>query len=432
MNSAKDCTFPVPVISAGEYAYELPSERIAVYPLPERDRSKLLVANIPAQTIHHTNFRRITDFLPPDTLFVMNNTRVITARLLMHKLTGGSAEVLCLSPVAPGPDPAVALQAGSPCRWRCMIGGRRIREATTLELIVQTGEAQMRLQAEVIERSGAEALVEFSWEPANLSFAAVLELAGVLPLPPYLKREAETEDSQRYQTVYAHLPGSVAAPTAGLHFTDAVLEDMHARGMRIEHVTLHVGAGTFQPLQSDDVAEHRMHNEYISVQRATVEAIAAQVQKRKESTAAVYPVVPVGTTSVRTLESLYWFGVRLAVRDGNAAELAELSVEQWDPYRLQHLFRHIPPHEALQALLAWMEQHELDTVSGSTSIIIVPGYSFALCDTLVTNFHQPNSTLILLVAALMGKALWREVYSEALSNDYRFLSYGDSSLLLNF
>jgi len=432
MNSAKDYRFPLPVVSAGEYAYDLPPERIAVYPLPERDRSKLLVANTLNRTIQHDTFRSISSFLPPGALLVMNNTRVITARLLMHKPTGGSAEVLCLSPIAPGPDPAIALQSGSPCQWRCMIGGRRIRPGTKLALVAQEQGTPVQLSAEVLQRKGTEATVEFSWEPACLSFAAVLDSAGVLPLPPYLKREAETDDAKRYQTVYAHLPGSVAAPTAGLHFTDAVLGDLRDKGIRIDHVTLHVGAGTFQPLQSDDVAEHQMHNEYISVPRNVVESLLSQAQRREHSSSAVYPVIPVGTTSVRTLESLYWFGVRLVANDNKAGSAAELSIEQWDPYRLRHTVPPVAPDTALRAVLAWMNQHDMDTATGSTGILIAPGYTFALCDALITNFHQPNSTLILLVAALLGKDLWRAVYTEALEHGYRFLSYGDSSLLLNF
>jgi S-adenosylmethionine:tRNA ribosyltransferase-isomerase len=430
MNTAKDCTFSVPVVSAAEYLYDLPAERIAVHPLPERDRSKLLVADIASGSIAHRSFTDLPDELPPGTLLVMNNTRVITARILMHKTSGGAAEVLCLSPVLPGPDPALALQSGSPCRWRCMIGGKRIRQGSELECeIVLPGEIPVTLRAHVLEREGAEALVEFSWQPASLSFAGILDMAGVLPLPPYLKREAEPDDIQRYQTVYAQPAGSVAAPTAGLHFTDAVLQQLRDKGIHTEYVTLHVGAGTFQPLQSDEVAEHRMHREYISVSRSTIEGLHRQCLQRERDPAA-YPIVPVGTTSVRTLESLYWFGVRLALSDGNARSGVELELDQWDAYRLAA--SRTSALAALEVLLQWMDSHDLEEVTGGTRIIIVPGYTFALCDALVTNFHQPNSTLILLVAALMGKVLWRRVYDEALAHDYRFLSYGDSSLLRNF
>lgn len=427
MNTAKDCTFSVPVVSAADYLYDLPPDRIAVRPLPERDSSKLLVADLTTGNITHKLFSDLPDELPSGTLLVMNNTRVITARILMHKSSGGAAEVLCLSPVLPGPDPALALQAGSPCRWRCMIGGKRVRQGSELECeIARPDAASVTLRAHVLEREGAEALVEFSWQPASLSFAVILDMAGVLPLPPYLKREAGPDDIQRYQTVYAEPAGSVAAPTAGLHFTDAVLQQLRDNGVRTVPVTLHVGAGTFQPLQSDEVAEHQMHREYISVSRSTVEQLHRQCQQREHDTAG-YPIVPVGTTSVRTLESLYWFGVRLALNDADARSRVELELEQWDAYRLDAA--RTTATVALEALLQWMDTHELEEVTGGTRIIIVPGYTFALCDALITNFHQPNSTLILLVAALMGTSLWRRVYDEALAHGYRFLSYGDSSLL---
>lgn len=431
MNSVNTPTFAIPAISAGEYTYSLPPERIAVYPLPERDCSKLLVAHIPERFIEHHSFRAISEFLPPGSLLVMNNTRVIAARLLMHKPTGGAAEVLCIAPLHPGPDPAIALRSGSPCQWRCMIGGKRIRAGSNLVRTIDHEGQQVELQAHILAREGTEAVVEFTWQPQQLSFAAVLSSAGVLPLPPYLKREAETADAHRYQTVYAHQPGSVAAPTAGLHFTDAVLSGLRAKGVRIGHVTLHVGAGTFQPLQSDDVAEHRMHEEYISVPRPVVEALAQQAELRQRTSPAEHPIVPIGTTSVRTIESLYWFGVRLLLEAGTTDTLEELIVGQWDPYRLRALGSAPAPATALRALLSWMDQHDMDTVTGTTGIMIIPGYTFALCDALVTNFHQPDSTLILLVAALLGREFWREVYTAAIDNDYRFLSYGDSSLLLN-
>lgn len=428
MNTAKDCTFSVPVVSAADYVYDLPPERIAVHPLPERDQSRLLVADITTGTITHRSFTELPEELPSGALLVMNNTRVITARILMHKTSGGAAEVLCLSPVQPGPDPALALQAGSPCQWRCMIGGKRIREGSVLECdIARSGDSPLTLHAVVLEREGTEAIVEFSWQPAALSFAAILDMAGLLPIPPYLKRDAEPDDTQRYQTVYAELPGSVAAPTAGLHFTDSVLQQLRDKGIHTGQVTLHVGAGTFQPLQSDEVAEHQMHREYISVSRSTIEQLHTHCLQREQNPAE-YPIVPVGTTSVRTLESLYWFGVRLLLHDGDAHRRPELDIEQWDAYRLEVSPR-IPVAHALEALLQWMDTHELDAVTGGTRILIVPGYGFALCDALVTNFHQPNSTLILLVAALMGQSLWRRVYDEALAHEYRFLSYGDSSLL---
>lgn len=430
MKSAQDCTLYVPSVSAEEYLYDLPQERIAVYPLPERDNSKLLVAHIAQQTIEHKQFPNVVDYLPSDALLVMNNTRVITARVPMRKATGGAVEVLCLAPVAPSTEPALALQAQASCQWRCLIGGKRVRAGTELEASLG-GATAIVLRACVLEREGTEGIVEFSWAPASLSFAAIIESVGVLPLPPYLQREAETSDTERYQTVYAKLLGSVAAPTAGLHFTPAVLQQLQNKGVTTEQLTLHVGAGTFQPLQSDAVEQHPMHREYISVPRQVVERLHQHCEKRARFSPNLYPLVPVGTTSVRTLESLYWFGVQCVLQK-DAARRDRMELGQWDAYQLAHAAPSVPPVVALEALLRWMDEHKCENITGGTRIMIVPGYSFAFCDALITNFHQPHSTLILLVAAFTGKSLWRTLYTAALENKYRFLSYGDSSLLLNY
>lgn len=401
-----------------------------MYPLPERDTSKLLVAHIPQRTFEHRQFPHIVDYIPQGALLVMNNTRVITARIPMHKTTGGAVEVLCLSPVVPSTDPAIALQTQGSCQWRCMIGGKRVREGTELEAVIGT-ENTVALRARVLAREGTEGVVEFSWQPATLSFATVVERVGVLPLPPYLKREAETSDAERYQTVYAEQSGSVAAPTAGLHFTPAVLQQLQHKGIAIEHLTLHVGAGTFQPLQSNAVEQHPMHREYLSVPRRVIEHLYQHCIQREQHGAAIHPLIPVGTTSVRTLESLYWLGVQRIAHD-NAAYSESMELGQWDAYHLARTAPRISAPVALEALLHWMDAHHCENLTGGTRIMIVPGYSFALCDALITNFHQPHSTLILLVAAFTGKELWRAMYSEALDNEYRFLSYGDSSLLLRY
>lgn len=430
MKSAQDCTLFAPSVSAEEYVYDLPQERIAVYPLPERDKSKLLVAHIAQQTIEHKHFPDVVDYLPAGALLVMNNTRVITARIPMRKTTGGAVEVLCLSPIAPSTDPALALQATGSCQWRCMIGGKRVRAGTALEASLGNTTAIV-LRARVLVREGTEGIVEFSWTPASLPFATIVENTGILPLPPYLKREAETADTERYQTVYAKLLGSVAAPTAGLHFTPAVLQQLQEKGIATEQLTLHVGAGTFQPLQSDAVEQHPMHREYISVPRQVVEHLHLHCVQREKRGASAHPIVPVGTTSVRTLESLYWFGVQ-CTREKDATNKENMELGQWDAYHLAHSAPLVPPTVALEALLRWMDKHKCESITGGTRIMIVPGYPFTLCDALITNFHQPHSTLILLVAAFAGKNLWRTLYTSALENDYRFLSYGDSSLLLHY
>lgn len=423
----------IPTIHVQDYRYTLPKERIAVYPLAERDASKLLVANMRINTpvdqqVRHSTFRYLAEEIPAGALLIANDSRVIAARIPMQKSSGGGAEILCLQPVSPSPDHALTLQATKRCQWQCMIGGRKINVGDTLA----TARESITLTATIIAKDGTEAMVEFSWQPAELTFAEMLERLGHIPLPPYIKRDDDDSDKQRYQTVYAVHDGSVAAPTAGLHFTERVLEDLANKGVRRTHVTLHVGAGTFKPMDGTEAHEHTMHEERIFVGREVIAQIAAQLEQWEHNRE--MPVVAVGTTSVRTLESLYWWGVRLLTFDADARERDTLEIRQWDAFRLHHTLGGKLPSSsaALEAVLDWMQSKHTDVLTGETQIMIAPGYTFAICQGLITNFHQPESTLMLLVAAFLtvnGDSKWRMVYDAALTNNYRFLSYGDSSLL---
>ncbi len=404
----------VPNVALDEFLYELPEARIAKFPLPERDQSKLLVAKAFTQEISHHQFYNLPSLLPERALLVRNNTKVIAARLHLAKPTGGLVEVLCLEPIAPSPDPALTLNAKNACRWQCLIGGRKVAVGTVLHL--------HGLMATVIDKIGAEAIVDFIWN-TNQTFADLLESIGNMPIPPYLKREAQDEDKSRYQTVYAVAQGSVAAPTAGLHFTERVFEALHQKHIHIADLTLHVGLGTFKPVESVSIAEHQMHTERIAVPLATLERLLEQ------ATSPTPCIVAVGTTSMRTLESLYWFGAKLYANDGDARTRNDLWISQWDAYRLTAENKTPPLEVALNLLLDWTKARGLEHLQGETELMIVPSYPFKVVDALITNFHQPRSTLILLVAAFLGNDFWRTVYQSALENDYRFLSYGDSSLL---
>lgn len=412
----------IPEISLADYFYELLAEKIAERPPAERGASKLLVADVNSGKIRHEYFRLIAELIPEDALLVMNDTRVIAARLILQKSTGGAAEILCLNPVLPSKNPALALQSSKKCTWQCMIGGRKINDGDVLSR--QFNETT--LSAEILEKNGGEAVVEFSWTPNELSFASVLEQFGETPLPPYIKRKADDDDAVRYQTVYAMQDGSVAAPTAGLHFTEEILDELEARGVKTENVTLHVGAGTFKPISATEISQHEMHKEQIFVAKSTIANLREQLKRRAET--GKNQVIAVGTTSARTLETLYWLGVKWLVKGGNTQFL-----EQWEAYFLRSEIENLPTaEESFAGLLAWLERNDEDILVAETRLCIVPSYRFAVCDGLITNFHQPESTLILLVAAFLGKNLWQKAYSEALANEYRFLSYGDSSFLIGF
>lgn len=390
----------------------MPDERIAKFPLAKRDESKLLLYK--QGEIGETQFKHITRFLPAGSLMVFNNTRVIQARLLFRKPTGARIEVFCLEPVEPH-DYALVFQQTERCRWMCLVGNLKKWKEGTLSREVLVGGETVLLKAERLQSCGDSHLIEFTWDHPTCTFADLLDAAGVLPIPPYLNRETEASDLQTYQTVYSKVKGSVAAPTAGLHFTPEVLADIDAQGIGREEVTLHVGAGTFKPVKSATIEGHEMHIEFISVRRSSIERIKNNLGR----------IIAVGTTSVRTLESLYYIGVTLAANPNATAE--ELVVDQWMPY--DEANNRLPVAEALQQIVDYLDRNGVDRLVTATRIIIVPGYDFKLVRGLVTNFHQPKSTLLLLISAFV-KGDWRTIYDYALAHDFRFLSYGDSSLLL--
>ncbi len=399
----------VKVISIEAYDYPLPEDRIAKYPLPERDISNLLV--LKDNEICKSQFKHIGDFLPKGALLVFNETKVIRARLQFHKATGSRIEVFCLEPER---DYQQAFAAASPVRWKCLIGNSKRWKGGPLEMQLTVDGKPVTLMAWRIAQNDQYADIEFAWSPENLPFASVLEAAGETPLPPYLHRDAEPDDRNRYQTVFARYDGSVAAPTAGLHFTKPLMETLHAQGFAFDEVTLHVGAGTFKPVATDTIGQHAMHSETIIVRKPLLENLMAHFGK---------PVIPVGTTSTRTLESLYWIGVLLKEQ---GTELRPLHVEQWFPYEPHEM---LSATEALQCVLTYLDLHGLTRLEATTALMIAPSYKMRVVTGLITNFHQPKSTLLLLVSALIGEH-WRECYRFALDHGFRFLSYGDSCLFL--
>lgn len=393
----------IPQIDRQRYDYDLPDERIAKYPLAERDMSKLLVYN--NGEISETHFRNILSYFPEGgSTIVFNNTKVIRARLHFRKATGAPIEIFCLEPVAPV-DVQQAFAERSSTTWNCIVGNSKKWKEGTLERDING----ITLRAERLQAERNNSIVRFTWN-GNASFADVMEQAGVMPIPPYLNRETEALDTVRYQTVYSQHKGSVAAPTAGLHFTDAILDNLRAAGHQTVNLTLHVGAGTFKPIDADNIADHVMHAEHFIVERTAIENI---LHGKK-------PLTAVGTTSVRTLESLYWLGVKIL--QGEPSDM----LLQWDAYSLP---QDVSPEVALQALLDYMDARGDDHFNALTQIMIVPGYKFRLVDRLITNFHQPHSTLLLLIGAFVGDD-WHKIYDYALTHDFRFLSYGDSSLLI--
>ena len=396
-------------IAIAEYDYPLPDERIAKYPLAQRDASKLLLYK--GGEIIGEKFSNLPGFIPQGALMVFNNTKVIQARLRFRKETGAQIEVFCLEPEQPA-DYQLMFQETKECVWQCLVGNSSRWKSGALSQVIEIDGVQVTLSVERVS-SAAVNLVRFFWD-GGFTFAQLLEAAGELPIPPYLNRKTEESDMNTYQTVYSKVKGSVAAPTAGLHFTPAVLGALDAAGVQRGEVTLHVGAGTFKPVKSELIADHEMHEEYIEVQRGLIERIIA----------AGGAAVAVGTTSVRTLESLYFLGEK--VSENPAIEESELCVGQWEPYNREHTLSTV---EALTALLQWLDTKGLDRVHSHTRIMIAPGYTFRIVKAIVTNFHQPKSTLLLLVSAFIGGD-WRKVYDYALENGFRFLSYGDSSLLI--
>lgn len=398
-------------IAIADYDYPLPEERIAKHALPQRDACKLLVYK--GGRITDAVFSQLADLLPDKSMLVRNNTRVIRARLLFKKETGATIEVFCLEPVAPT-QYELALTSRGSCVWNCMVGNAKRWKSGELLMEVPSPEGRSIILKAVHDESGTNH-VRFSWEDTAYTFGDILELAGILPIPPYLNRETEEEDLDTYQTVYAVNKGSVAAPTAGLHFTEEEFERLRARGTPVIDVTLHVGAGTFRPVKSETIGEHQMHRELIVIERASLDALL-----HEERT-----IVAVGTTSVRTLESLYWLGKRLIASPETQEDA--LRVDQWEAY--EGAEESISRAEILQALLRWMDRQEVEKLIFPTEILIAPGYRYRMVDAMITNFHQPRSTLLLLISAFIGED-WQRVYRHALETGYRFLSYGDGSLLI--
>jgi S-adenosylmethionine:tRNA ribosyltransferase-isomerase len=401
------------------FDYPLPDERIAKFPLSRRDASKLLVYH--NASITESVFSDISGYLPQDSLLVYNNTRVIQARLVFHKDTGARIEVFCLEPITPA-DYAQSLGATTQCTWKCMVGNLKKWKEGRLSKSIDIQGNTCTFNAELLQTEGNTHSVHFTWDNPDIHFADILEKAGELPIPPYLHRKTEESDKTTYQTVYSKIKGSVAAPTAGLHFTPEVFESLKEKNIETEELTLHVGAGTFQPVKTRNIEHHHMHTEVIAVHRSTIE----HLQKKLGN------IIAVGTTSVRTLESLYYIGKDLTPDpspkgEGNSAcGLQSFHVSQWAPYDSTE---EIPTEEALQNILDYLDKNNLATLHAETQIMIKPGYTFHVVNGMITNFHQPKSTLLLLVSAFVD-GHWMDIYDYALANDFRFLSYGDSSLLL--
>lgn len=398
-------------IKINDYNYPLPEERIAKFPLPVRDQSKLLVYR--KGEISETVFTSLPNYLESGSLMIFNNTKVIQARLHFRKETGALIEIFCLEPIQPN-DYALNFQQTQHAAWLCMIGNLKKWKEGSLQKELTVKGKPLTLTATRGACHGTSHWVDFTWNNDEVTFADILEVFGELPIPPYLNRETQESDKETYQTVYSKIKGSVAAPTAGLHFTQRVLDSLAEKGVDLEEVTLHVGAGTFKPVKSEEIEGHEMHTEYISINRRTIEKLLAHQGE----------AIAVGTTSVRTLESLYYIGTTISQHPDASQE--ELHVKQWQPYETSSSLSAI---EALQQILNYMERHQLETLHTSTQIIIAPGYEYKIVKKMITNFHQPQSTLLLLVSAFV-KGNWKSIYDYALSHDFRFLSYGDSSLLI--
>jgi S-adenosylmethionine:tRNA ribosyltransferase-isomerase len=396
-----------PEIDLSKYGYHLPSEKIADFPLELRDHSRLL--HYQKGKISDKYFYNMPEILPKNSLLVFNNTKVIQARLFFERDTGAQIEILLDKPIEPSRDPLLCLDQTESCTWECIIGNKKKwKDDEALNGVLKTGDREILIEARITDR--AKNRVTFTWK-GGLSFAEILENTGHTPLPPYIRRDDTQLDKESYQTVYAKKEGAVAAPTAGLHFTNSVINDLRAQGTAMDELTLHVGAGTFKPIKDDDVRKHDMHSERMYIRRENIESILNHNG----------PLIPVGTTAMRSLESLFWFGYRLETESPESFIVSkDLAFESKTEIDKNH---------ALENILRWMEKQQISQFSGETSIFIVPGYQFRICNGIVTNFHQPGTTLILLIAALIGDD-WKKVYQHALENDYRFLSYGDSSLLI--
>jgi len=399
-----------------DYTYELTEERIAKYPLPQRDESKLLIYK--NGKIEENNYYNLDKYIPSNSLLVFNNTKVVEARLIFQKSSGSVIELFCLEPAEEYPDITTAMMQKKKVLWKCLVGGaKKWKDESLIKMIkmIESDSKEVELVAKKIKKLTDDFLIEFSWNDASLSFAEILHHTGSVPLPPYLHREAEETDKERYQTIYAKHEGSVAAPTAGLHFTERLFQKLEKKNIQRDFVTLHVGAGTFKPVKTETISEHEMHAEFFEVQKIFIENLLYHLDKN---------IIVVGTTSLRTIESLYWLGVKTIFQ----AEISQhdLQLQQWEVYNIDA--SDISTEQALQSLLQWMNKNQTEVLVTKTQIIIVPGYELKVANGLITNFHQPQSTLLLLVASIVGDH-WKKIYSYALENNFRFLSYGDGSLI---
>ena len=392
-----------------DYCYNLPPDRIAKYPLENRDSSKLLIYK--HNDIFESVYASLDQYLPSGSVLFFNNTKVIPARLFFNTTDNKIIEIFCLEPISSGSDPYLELNKKASSKWKCIVGGAAKWKDTYATLY----HNKITLKAEKIEKVNDAFIIQFTWEPSEKTFSEILEITGTIPIPPYLKRKTETIDVLRYQTIYAQNAGSVAAPTAGLHFTDSLLQKIKLKDCTIQSLTLHVGAGTFKPVKTSKMLEHQMHQEYIDVDLQTLKNLLASFNQS---------IIAVGTTSLRTLESLYWIGLKLH-KNKNLSQ-SELEVKQWEPYENENQL--ITKKDAIQAIINYLDKTKLNSLCAKTGILIAPGYNFKIVNALITNFHQPESTLILLVAALVGQS-WRTIYDYALQHNFRFLSYGDGSLL---
>jgi S-adenosylmethionine:tRNA ribosyltransferase-isomerase len=406
----------IPRIELEKYYYNLPNEKIAQFPLEERDQSKLLVYSSKEDTIEHTTFSEIANYLPENSVLIRNTTKVVPARIYLQKETGGVVEVFIV-------NPHLFMNEQSGCTVDCLLRGKNLQIDTVLSGTFSEGTHQIELQATIVKKSDSVQTILLNWTPEQKTLSEIIWAIGSMPLPPYMKRETIEEDTERYQTVYAKEEGSIAAPTAGLHVTEAVLHSIAQKNIPILDVMLHVGLGTFKPVEAKTIDEHSMHSESLVISKLCIENLLKFLHSDKQ-------IVCLGTTSVRTIESLYWFGVRLILNDDDCSNTTTFSVQQWDPYRLSQKQESLPTAiESLSEILNWMNKYSLESVSGVTTLIIIPGYDWKIVNGIITNYHQPGSTLLLLIASFLGKN-WEKVYKSALNESYRFLSYGDSSLLL--
>lgn len=394
----------LPEIFTSDFVYNLPEDKIAYHPVNQRSASKLLV--LKNNRISEKHFYELPEIIDNNSIFVLNDTKVVPARIIFKKNTGAAIEIFCLEPSTPS-NYFESLNTKSQCSWHCMVGNKKKWNGQILKNV----HNNIDLYAELIYNDNESNIVSFRWN-GDLTFNQVLEIFGKIPLPPYINRESKNEDKLNYQTVYANNEGSVAAPTAGLHFTQEIIKKLKSKGVDIEYITLHVGAGTFKPITSKMATNHKMHHEWIYISKNTINNLLNNIDKK---------IIAIGTTSVRSLESIYWFGVNI-IKNNNCTEF---NISQWMPYNNDDKL--YSRKEILTEILNYMNKYKLENITGTTELIIVPGYNFKMIDVMLTNFHQPSSTLLMLVSAFIGD-VWKDVYNYALQNNFRFLSYGDACL----